>query len=245
MALKKINPTPARSTTLKPFLRNDTIGMLMVEGLALVEKLEIGYVSGGTQYCPGVFYEIDGIPLISSTGVFDALYGDIYIKGQVTRPSYTPYEGKYGWGSSQEGMKMNQNLYINEEGVPETKILITSGFKNTGTTYAYSDIYIHDLNVWGMPTILDPVSVKELVEETQKTGSKFYILGNTNMLKVAVSEQIKSLVIYDMNGKAVKVLHSNSTENLFDVSSLKLGIYAAYAYGRSGKQYKGSFGKTE
>jgi hypothetical protein len=246
LALKRLNVTNRKTADYAPFMANDTVGMMQIEGLAYIEKVKIGYVSGGTQYCPGVFYTVDPIALIGGNNLWAPLFADLYSIGQLGQKeaAYTPYNTKYGWGSSQEGMIMDQNMYIAETGYPETKLLITSGYKSTGDLYTYSDIYIHDLKVWGIPNgSISPVNVRELIDSPTE-GCKFFVLGNTQMLKVDTKEIMKAVVIFNMKGQAIKVFQNNCG-NLLDVSKLRPGVYGVQAIGRSGKLYKGSFGKAE
>ena len=232
-----------RDSDLNPaFMEGDTVGIMIIEGLVYVEKLEIGYVSNGSQHAPGVFYSVDqNLEVINEEGLFNDVYGELWSIGQVSRPDYTPYNNLYGWGSSQEGMIMDQNMYIAEEDVPETKVIITSGYRDLGTTYQYTDIYIHDLKVWG--SAKSSTGMKELISNYGLEKSSFYMLGSTNFLKADLPEEVKTLVIYNMEGKAVKVLKDLYT-NRIDLGNLKPGIYAAHAYGVSGKQYAGTFGKV-
>ena len=246
VALKKLSNTTRTTADSAAFYAKDSVGMMVVEGLAYVEKVEVGFVSNGTQVAPGVFYIDDqSVQLFNDKNEFGAMYSDLWPIGQVSRPDYTPYQNKYGWGSSQEGMIMDQNMYVAEEDIPETRILITSGFKKTGTTYSYSDIYIHDLKIWGSP--VKSTGIKDLFSGNHSKDDsfcKFSILGSTGMLKVDTEEPIKALVIYNINGSAIKVIQNLHT-NEINVSSLRPGYYAAHAYGISGKQYKGTFVKID
>jgi len=244
VALKKPPVTGRSANDYPPIVRGDSLGMMLIEGLVYVEKLEIGYVSGTSQFCPGVLYTIDpSVKPIGDNGLFNAYYSDFISIGQVARPDYRPDQGKYGWGCSQEGMIMDQNMYIAEEGVPETKILITAGFRNVSGTYYYSDIFIHDLKIWGSPKKLSAISVRKLFGNDNNDGNaRFYILGNTNNLKMEVNEPVKTLVIYNLNGVAIKVI-KDINDNIVDVGNLLPGVYGVHAYGISGKLYMGKFGK--
>jgi hypothetical protein len=242
VALKKLNVTDRLNADNPAFIENDTVGMMLVEGLAYVEKVEVGYVSNGSQFAPGVFYTTDEtINPISETGVFAASYSDLWPIGQISRPDYSPYQNLYGWGSCQEGMIMDQNMYIAEEGVKETKVLITSGYKKSGNTYAYTDIYIHDLKIWGSPK--NSNSIGDMVVNSNDK-CKFYLLGNTGMLKVETNERIKALVIYNVKGSAVKVITSLN-DNLANVQYLPSGFYAVQAYTENGIIYTGRFIKIK
>jgi hypothetical protein len=214
----------------------------MVEGLAYVDRLEIGYVSSSAQFCPGVFYTTDPIKLIDDNGLFAASFGDLWPLGQLSGKeiAYRPDQNKYGWGCSQEGMNMDQNMYIAEEGVAETKILITAGYKQGDPDYLYSDIYVHDLRIWGSP--IHTTGVKDMIMN-EDGESRFYMLGNTGLLQIDVDEPVKALVIYDMSGQAIKVI-KDVDDNLVNLFGLKPGIYAVHSYGRSGKIYTGSFSKA-
>ena len=240
VALRNPNVENRDSEMNPAFMAGDTVGVMIIEGLVYVEKLEIGYVSSGSQHCPGVFYSVDeNLEVIDDDGLFNDIYGELWSIGQVSRPDYTPYNNLYGWGSAQEGMIMDQNMYIAEEDVPETKVIITSGYRDLGDIYQYTNIYIHDLKVWGSAHSLD---INELLTDLGSDENKFYMLGSTNFLIVDIPEPVKTLVIYNMEGKAIKVITDLDT-NQIDLGNLKPGVYGAHAYGRSGYQYKGSFGK--
>jgi hypothetical protein len=251
VALKKPTFSATRnSDTYGAFMANDTVGMMELDGMAYIEKLKIGFVASGTQQCPGVFYTVDPtLSLIDDYGRFAPSTSDLYSIGQLgTREAaYTPYNNKYGWGACQEGMIMDQNMYIAEEGVSETRVLITAGYKTTGSgstnVYSYSDVYIHDLKVWGSP--MSTNGIEDLISNKNADNCKMYELGSTNVLRIDADEVIKAIVIYNIDGKAVKVVRENtSSDNEFNISELKRGVYGVHAYGRSGKQYKGSFGKA-
>ena len=242
IALKKPN-IAARSVNDYPaFMSGDSLGMIMVEGLAYVDRLEIGYVSSSAQFCPGVFYTTDPIELIDANGLFVASFGDLWPLGQLDGKeiAYRPDQDKYGWGCSQEGMIMDQNMYVAEEGAKETKLLITAGYKKGDPDYLYSDIYIHDLSIWGSP--MELTGIQDIFNNTENS-SQFYMLGSSGMLKMDIDEPVKALVIYDMSGHAIKVIHG-IYGNLVSLSDLKPGIYAVHSYGISGEMYTGSFGKA-
>ncbi|MBN2609998.1 MAG: hypothetical protein JXB00_00415 [Bacteroidales bacterium] len=242
LALKKPNVVSRSAVDYPAFMPGDSIGMLLVEGLAYVEKLEIGYVSSSAQFCPGVFYTTEPLEIIDNNGLFAASFGELPSLGQLSGKeiSARPDQGNYGWGCSQEGMIMDQNMTIAEEGVQETRILITAGYKPAGDVYAYSDIYIHDLRIWGSP--IHTTGVNDMIVNGS-ADAKFYMLGTTNMLKIDVDEPVKTLVVYNMDGKAVKVVRE-IYDNLVNLSGLKSGVYAVHSYGVSGKMYTGSFGKA-
>jgi hypothetical protein len=242
IALSKPNIESRSTTDFPAFMTGDSLGMLMVEGLAYVDRLEIGYVTSSSQFCPGVFYTTDPIELIDDNGLFGASFGDLWSLGQLSGKeiSYRPDQNQYGWGCAQEGMIMDQNMYIAEEGVSETKILITAGYKPSGDYYVYSNIFIHDLRILGSP--VHTTGVKDILLNADNE-CRFYMLGNTGMLQIEVDEPVKALVIYDMNGKAIKVVH-DIHDNLVNLSSLRPGMYVVHTYGRSGKMYTGSFGKA-
>lgn len=247
VALQKPPITGRSSVDYPPFMPNDSLGMMLIEGFVYVEKLEIGYVSATAQFCPGVFYIIDPtVKPIGENGLFDASYSDMISIGQLTGKAiaYRPDQGKYGWGCSQEGMIMDQNMYVGEEGVPETKILITAGYKDVSGIYSYSDVYIHDLKIWGSPKKLSAISIRTLFDNNSEVKAKFYMLGNTNNLKMEVEEPVKTLVIYNMNGVAVKLIR-NINDNIVDIGNLMPGTYGVHAYGISGKLYTGKFGKLQ
>jgi hypothetical protein len=247
IALKKISPTNRSANTNPAFIENDSIGMMIIEGLAYVEKVNIGFVSGGTQFCPGVFWTTSpSIELMKSTGLFGGFFSDINSIGQLTRTDYSPYSNQYGWGASQEGMLMDQNMYVAEKEAVDTRILITSGYKKIGTTgaqtYSYSDVYIHDLKIWGSPK--KSTGIIDLIAKPENSDCKFYMLGSSNNLKVDASEPIKALVLYNLNGVAIKVIRNINT-NIIDIGDIQTGYYGAHAYGISGKIYKGAFVKLK
>ena len=241
VALRKPNVEIRSIDDYPAFMAGDSLGMMLIEGLVYVDKLEVGYVSAGTQFCPGVFYTTDPIQIIGNDGLFAASFSDLWPLGQLSGKeiSLTPYNNAYGWGSSQEGMIMDQGMSIAEEGVAETKILITAGYKDGATDYLYSDIYVHDVRIWGSPRQI--TNVRDLFINNS-TNSKFYMLGSTNMLKLDLDEPAKALVVYNMNGAAVKVVRE-VYDNLVNLSDLQPGVYAVHCYGISGKVYTGSFGK--
>ncbi|MBN2215286.1 MAG: T9SS type A sorting domain-containing protein [Bacteroidales bacterium] len=235
VVIRSVNDYPA-------FMPGDSLGMLMVEGLAYVDRLEIGYVTSSAQFSPGVFYTTDPIELIDENGLFGASFGDLWSIGQLSGKeiSLRPDQGDYGWGCAQEGMIMDQNMYIAEEDVPETKILITAGYKQGDPDYVYSNIYIHDLRIWGSPMVT--TGVKDMMADADDE-CRFYMLGNTDILQIDVDEPVKALVIYDMSGQAVKVIREVE-DNKVSLAGLKPGVYAVHSYVRSGRMYTGSFGKA-
>ncbi len=238
--------TPAvedrNSAELPAFVEGDSVGTMVISGLVYVEKVEVGFVTASSQFCPGVFYTIeDGLEIVNEDGYFQDVYGDLWSIGQVERPDYRPYDNKYGWGSAQEGMIMDKNMYIAEEGVPETKVILTAGYREGAGTYTYSNIYIHDLKIWGSAS--PSTGMRDLIAKRNLDQSKFYMLGSTNYLKIDINEPIKALVIYDMRGVAIKVIRDLNT-NIIDIGELNYGIYGAQAYGRSGEMYQGIFGKV-
>jgi hypothetical protein len=242
IALRGVSADERLNEDFPPFLGGDSVGTMLIEGLAYVEKLEIGYVSSGSQHCPGVFYAIDeNLQVLNSNGIFEDVYGEIYSIGRVDRPDYTPYDNKYGWGSAQEGMIMDKNMYIGEEDLTDTKVIITSGYKTAGEGYDYTNIYIHDLKIWGSADYSN--DIKEVISNHDNKKSAFYMLGNSNVLKVDITEPAKAIVIYNMNGSAIKVIRDLNT-NEIELNDLEPGIYGAHVYGVSGKQYVGSFGKV-
>jgi hypothetical protein len=242
IALSKPNVENRSANDYPAFMTGDSLGMLMVEGLAYVDRLEIGYVTSSSQFCPGVFYITDPIELIDDNGLFGASFGDLYSLGQLGSKEIPlrPDQNKYGWGCAQEGMIMDQNMYIAEEGVSETKILITAGYKPSGDYYVYSNIFIHDLRIWGSP--VHTTGVKDILLNADNE-CRFYMLGNTGMLQIEVDEPVKALVIYDMSGQAIMVVR-DVQDNLVNLSSLRPGVYAVHSYGRSDNMYTGSFGKA-
>ena len=242
IALSKPNVEERSTADFPAFMAGDSLGMLMVEGLAYVDRLEIGYVTSSAQFCPGVFYTTDPIELIDDNGLFGASFGDLWSLGQLSGKeiAYRPDQNAYGWGCAQEGMIMDQNMYIAEEGAIETRILITAGYKPAGDYYAYSNIYIHDLRIWGSP--VHTTGVKNMILNAD-SECRFYMLGHTGTLQIDVDEPVKALVIYDMSGQAVKVVREVHN-NQVNLSGLRPGVYAVHSYGRSGKIYQGSFGKA-
>jgi hypothetical protein len=238
---------PTEDTT-SVFVPGDQMGMMLIEGLAYVKNLTIGFVSKESQFAPSVYYNIEGTTLIEENGKFAATMADLYQIGEVSRKAYRPEDNRYGWGSSQQGMIMDQNMYIAEKDVTETKVLITCGSSkgtfNSVEYYVYSDVYIHDLKIWGSP--MNSTDVKEAFAEggTGQYGAKFSMLGTTNTLMINAPENIDAIVVYNINGKAVKVL-KNLDSKLIDLGNLRPGTYAAQAYGVSGALYKGSFVKLQ
>jgi hypothetical protein len=242
IALRKPNVESRSVNDFPAFMPGDSLGMLMVEGLAYVDRLEIGYVTSSAQFCPGVFYTTDPVELIDDNGLFGASFGDLWSIGQLSGKeiAYRPDQNAYGWGCAQEGMIMDQNMYIAEEGVDETKILITSGYKQGDPDYLYSTIYIHDLRIWGSP--IHTTGVKDMIIHADD-NCRFYMLGNTGILQIEVDEPVRALVIYDMSGQAVKVIREVQ-DNKVSLTGLRPGVYAVHTYTRSGKMYTGSFGKA-
>jgi hypothetical protein len=241
IALRKPNVVIRSVNDYPAFMPGDSLGMLMVEGLAYVDRLEIGYVTSSAQFCPGVFYTTDPIELIDDNGLFGASFGDLWSLGQLSGKeiAYRPDQDKYGWGCAQEGMIMDQNMYIQED-VPETKILITAGYKQGDPDYLYSTIYIHDLRIWGSP--IKTTGVNEMMVNADD-ACRFYMLGHTGVLQIDVDEPVKALVIYDMSGQAVRVIREVN-DNKVSLAGLSPGVYAVHSYVRSGKTYTGSFGKA-
>jgi uncharacterized protein YjdB len=236
--------------TQSPFTTSDTVGMMLIEGMAYVKEVEVGYVSSASQFCPSVYWTIEGGEIIEATGQFVGDYGNFQIIGQKDRPDYNNYDGRYGWGSSTEGMIMDQEMdvrYDTEQGVEETKILIAPGYKlatSAGkTTYSYSDVYIHDLKIWGsMKQISEPSGIRSLI--SSKAKSVFYLLGSTNVLKVEAPEQVKAIVLYNEVGTCIGVYKGYAADNQITVNGLRPGVYGAHAYTVDGKMYKGGFIKV-
>jgi hypothetical protein len=235
----------SRNTTGGPAFRaNDSIGIMVIEGFVYVENVEVGYVTQTSQFCPGVFYTTDpNLEIINSDFNFAGSFGELWPLGQDFPVSARPDHGEYGWGSAQEGMIMDKGMTVAEEGVPETKIILTSGYKTINGEYYYSTIYIHDLKIIGSPKVV--TSIYDLVKQDDVLETKFSMLGNTNILQADINEQAKAIVIYDMNGRAVKVIKNiDSYNNQVDVGFLKKGMYGIHCYGRSGKLYTGIFSKV-
>jgi hypothetical protein len=234
----------SRTTVSGPAFRaNDSIGIMVIEGFVYVENVEVGYVTAGAQFCPGVFYTTDpNLEIINSLFNFAGNFGELWPLGQDFPVSARPDQGEYGWGSAQEGMIMDKGMTVAEEGVPETKIILTSGYRSINGEYSYSTIYIHDLKIVGSPKE-DP-SFIGILKQDNVSDSRFSMLGNTNILQADISEPAKAMVIYDMNGRAVKVVKNiDNINNHVDVGFLKKGVYGVHCYGRSGKLYTGIFSK--
>jgi hypothetical protein len=218
---------------------------MVIEGFAYVEDVEVGYVTEDAQICPGVFYTIDPyLEIIGSDNLFAASFTELWPLGQdypaSGRPDHT--NPVYGWGSAQEGMIMDKGMTVAEVGATDTRIIITSGYKTSGDNYDYSTIFIHDVQIKGSPKEVG--TGIESFGMNDRKASNFYMLGNTNILQAEIDEPVKAMVIYDMSGKAIKVIRNVNTDiNQIDVGFLKNGIYGVHCYGRSGEMYSGKFVK--
>lgn len=243
LALQGLSTTDRTTLSGPAFRAADSIGIMVVEGFVYVENVEVGYVTSSPQFCPGVFYTTDpDLEIIGSDNNFAGGFGDLWPLGQDFRASDRPDQGNYGWGSAQEGMIMDQGMIVAEPDVPETRIIITAGYKTAAENYVYSTIYIHDLKIVGSPSEI--TGFNGSVKQDDISNSKFYMLGNSNLLQAEIDEPAKTIVIYDMNGKAIKVIQNiDSYNNQVDVGNLEKGIYGIHCYGRSGKLYTGIFGK--
>lgn len=243
VALQGLGDVERTITSGPAFRATDSIGIMVIEGFVYVENVEVGYVTSEAQFCPGVFYTTDPeLEIIDPDFNFAGNFGELWPLGQDFPVSDRPDQGDYGWGCAQEGMIMDKGMTVAEEGVPETRIILTSGYKTSGDNYYYSTIYIHDLKIVGSPK--EEPSFIGLVKQDNVSESRFSMLGNTNMLHADINEPAKAMVIYDMNGRAVKVIKNiDSINNQVDVGFLKKGVYGIHCYGRSGKLYTGIFSK--
>ncbi|MFO7657939.1 MAG: InlB B-repeat-containing protein [Bacteroidales bacterium] len=241
VALKGLNVTNRTTETGPAFRDADSIGIMVIEGFVYVENVEVGYVAVTSQFCPGVFYTIDPAQeIIGSDKNFAGNFGNLWPLGQDFSASARPDQGNYGWGCAQEGMIMDKGMTVAEKDAPETKIILTSGYKVAGGLYSYSTIFIHDLKILGSPKV-DHTFI-ELLKIDNYSESNFYMLGNTNLLQVQINEPVKAMVIYDINGKAIKVMRDiYNDNNQINVEFLKKGVYGVHCYGRSGEMYRGKF----
>ena len=243
VALQGLGITDRTVASGPAFRSADSIGIMLIEGFVYVENVEVGYVTEDAQFCPGVFYTTDpDLEIIGSDNNFAASFGELWPLGQDFYVSGRPDQGVYGWGCAQEGMIMDKSMTVAEVDVPETKIILTSGYKTGDDNYVYSTIFIHDVKIVGSPK--EDISFNRSYKQQDFANSKFYMLGNTNLLQVEINEPAKAMVIYDMNGRAIKVIPNiDSSDNQINVAFLKRGAYGIHCYGRSGEMYKGIFMK--
>lgn len=232
VSLKKPN------VTTRDFAAGDTIGAMLIKGLAYVEKLEIGF-SGGSNAAPNIFYVTtdpneEAPKILNEDGTMAISMKELSKLTTLSggRVTDRPDQGKYGWGCGAEGMIMDQNMYIAVTNVAETQVLITAD--------RASGFYIHDLKVWGSPKIVtdDETGIKDLFKSNK--NDIFFMLGNTNVLKIDTQEPVKAVVLYNESGVCVRVI-PNVDGNTVDLSFLKAGVYGAHAYGVNGKLYTGGF----
>jgi hypothetical protein len=188
---------------------------------------------------PSVYYNTDGGASVDDDGIFHGDVSAMTILGQLASKvsNLRPDQGKYGWGCAQEGMNMDQRMLVNQYDVDITQIVILPGYKDG----AYCEVSLHDLSIWGSVKQLSEGStaVQDLLNSP--TSSKFYLLGNTNVLKVDVPEQLKAVVLYNEVGTCVGVFQGNAIDNQVTINGLKPGIYGAHAYTVEGKTYRGGF----
>jgi hypothetical protein len=237
----------ALGSDAQPFMSGDTVGVMIVDGFAYVEKVEVGFASGTGGFCPSVYYNIDGGASVDEQGRFQGDLSSMTIIGydRALRQK-RPDRGEYGWGSAQEGMLMDQNMYVSESDVDQTQIVILPGYEVVEVSeeekyYKYTQMFIHDLKIWGSakqietPNPPDPTGVAS----EKDANNKFYMLGSTNVLKVDVPNA-KTLVIYNEMGTAVKVIRGVDIETV-ELPDLKQGVYFVHCYNTKGERVSGSF----
>jgi hypothetical protein len=236
-------------TSAQAFADGDTTGAMIIDGMAYVEKLEIGYSSSSSPAAPSVYYNLLGDASIDAAGRFHGDVTSMTQKGALAKPNYSPYEGKYGWSASKEGMIMDQNMSVAMDGFEATQIVILPWYvKGSGEKdkFIYQPIYLHDLKIWGSAKQVDPVTPAGIADlfNTAGAANLLYFLGSTNVLKVDVPEQVKAVVLYNEMGACAGVFQGFSADNQRTVSGLKPGVYGAHIYTVEGKMHKGSFIKV-
>jgi hypothetical protein len=221
-----------------PFEDGDTVGVLIVDGMAFVEEVTLGYVPSTSNMAPSVYYGLNSDVSVDEEGVIHGDLAALTLIGGLSSKSSNlrPDQGKYGWGSATEGMTMEQRMSINEYDIDITQIVILPGYKDGD----YCEVALHDLYIKGSTiTLSGPTAVQSLLDSP--TSSKFYLLGSTGILKIDVPEQVKAVVLYNEVGACVGVFRGNAADNQISVKGLKPGVYGAHAYTVEGKTYTGGF----
>ena len=245
ISLKNIaNPTAKASRPgAAPFEDGDTVGVLIVDGMAFLDKMEVGFVPSTSNMAPSVYYNLEGDITVDENGVIHGELASMEMIGELSSKvsNKRPDQGIYGWGSATEGMIMTRYMAPNKDaaGAELTQIVILPAYKDG----AYSEVALHDLTIRGSVRQLSegPTAVQSLLNSP--TGSKFYLLGNTNVLKVDVPEQLKAVVLYNEAGTCVGVFR-DAADNKISINGLKPGLYGAHAYTVDGKTYTGGFIKV-
>jgi hypothetical protein len=250
LALKKPAVTTRSSVGVgvQPFIDNDTVGAMIIDGMAYVDKLEIGYSSSASPSAPSIYYNTDGSAYIDEQGRFHGDLSSMKQKGDLARFALSPYNGgDYGWSASKEGMIMDQHLSIAVAGVEQTQIVILPWFnKGAGenAVFSYDQIFLHDLWIRGSAKQISDVTAITSEAASQPSRSVFYLLGSTNVLKADVPEPIKALVLYNEVGTCIGVYRGAAVNNQITINGLRPGVYGVHAYTVDGKTYRGGFIKV-
>ncbi|MDR3365768.1 MAG: hypothetical protein LBO71_02205 [Prevotellaceae bacterium] len=237
----RANTDEKRSTEFGEMAEGDTVGKIVVSGMAHLEEVEIGISASTGNVTPLVFYSLNDNEYTEPYDENIERIGEL-----VTTKDYQKKTeiGEYGFGSVQEGMRMNQRLHVGKGSATGVKLIIAGcEAAPTETNYNFTGTaYIHDLKIVGAPQVITPPnSVKDLLDG-KTVKSSFYMLGSTNTLKVESEVDVRTIVIYNSAGVAVKVLE-NVGGTTADVSSLPEGVYFAYAFDVNSKKLTGGFVK--